>query len=379
MIGRLLKIGVGLAAVALLIGLLAGGTAQADEEEVDTVAQVTGGSSPPIVNAKWELPDMQSDVAGIQYEANPPTELNGNSINDADDEPLKYEMQVYPNLCDEPEVRQIEYWVAAEDPDGLGDIAVVYSDVWEPPTWNGLCLDGSDPNGEGLCFKYQVDLYEVDCSEIGLWDDSTTPSTLDVYAPLLAAVDTDQVTMAEAEEIVTRCYKNEKKVYRGVELLHHHQPAGMYKVLGTAQDWASGTGTLENWFEVMPIIGLRIDFSLVDWGSILPNVTDVVSGDEDLATSAKPTVKNCGNVLMGLGLHFSEMVHTTNPEKVITEFDATFMGEDLEFLASVEQWFSTCAPPCNPKQLDLSIHPPDKLPPGIYEGTLDVYAEICGE
>ena len=33
---------------------------------VDTGAVVTGGSSPPIVNEKWELPDMDP-TTGIQY------------------------------------------------------------------------------------------------------------------------------------------------------------------------------------------------------------------------------------------------------------------------------------------------------------------------
>jgi hypothetical protein len=359
---------IGLAAVLLVgIAVATNGTVSADEPtpvaQVDTAAEVTGGPNPPIVNAKWELPDMQSDVAGIQYEAAPPTDLNANGINDADDEPLMTGMQMYPNLCDEPEVRQIEYWVAAEDTDGLGDIAAVWSDVWHP--------DGT--------FKYQVDLVAVECSEIGFFDDNQSPTVLEVYAPLLAAVDTDQVTMEEAEDIVRRCYKNEKGVYKGVELLLHHQPAGLYKVDGTAQDWQGGTGVLVNYFEVMPIIGLRIDFSIVDWGSILPNVTDWVSGDEDLTTCDKPTVKNCGNVLMALGLHFSEMAKVGDPSKTITEFDAKFMGDQRDFVASTMQWFSTCAPPCTPKQLDLSIHPPDKLPPGVYEGDLDLYAGICGE
>ena len=351
---------------------------------VDTGAVVTGGSSPPIVNEKWELPDMDP-TTGIQYcfgQSGCQTDLNNNDIYDADDEPLMTGMQMYPNLCDQPEVRQIEFWIAAEDPDGLGDIAAVWSDVWEPPTEEGTCLDGSNPipvSGlTGLwCWKYQVELDQVQCDEVGQYDDSVTPAILVVGPALLAAVDTDQVTMAEAQQIVIRCHKHEKNVYKAVQLLHHHQPAGTYAVIGSAQDWGAGLGILINYFQVMPIIGLQIDFTVVDWGSILPNQTDWVSGDEDLTTPAKPTVKDCGNVNMAVGLHFSEMLKVGDASKKITSFDAKFMGDQRDFVASVPQWFNTCAIPCHPKQLDLSIHPPDKLPPGVYAGTLDIYAAIC--
>jgi hypothetical protein len=353
------RIKIGGVLVAAVLGLLILSLAalpqgaQADKE-VDTHAVVIGSGEAPIVNAKWELPDMDSYDEGIQYCASTPTDLNENEICDADDEPLIPGMQMYPNINNEPELRQIEFWLAAEDPDGLGDIAAAWSMVYHP--------DGT--------LKYKVELFPVDCSEIGYYDDSTTPETLILHEPLLAAIDTDQISREEAELLVKRCYKNEKLVFKGHEVLHHHQPAGDYLVEGHAQDWDSNEGVLPNLFTVMPIIYLDIDFDVVDWGTISAGITDWVSGDDVMGTCDKPTVKNGGNVPMGLQIHFTEMV--SEPPHTITQFDAKLMGETLDLQASEWKEFTNKLLPCTPKQLDLSIHPPAQLPQGTYMGKLNL-------
>ena len=53
--------------------------ADPNEQEVDTLANVAGGGgSVPVVDAKWELPDMQQ-ITGFQYWAGSgPTDLNAN-------------------------------------------------------------------------------------------------------------------------------------------------------------------------------------------------------------------------------------------------------------------------------------------------------------
>ncbi len=361
-VGGVLVAGV-LGLLILSLAALPEGT-QADgglDYEVGTTGFATSEGTPPVVNYKWELPDMDSYDEGIQYCAYMPTDLNSNGICDADDEPLIPGMQMYPNINNDPELRQIEYWAAAHDDNGLGDIASVWVDVYHP--------DGS--------FKYQVELLPVDCSEIGLFDDSVSPTRIDIYAPLLAAIDTDQMTYAEAEDLITRCYKNEKLVFKGHEVLHHHQPPGLYLVQAFALDWGGALSLpLENIFEVMPISYLNIDFGLIDWGEMKPGITRVVSGDEDMSTPNKPTVKNGGNVPLFLGLHFTALTKVGDPSKVVEVFDAKLMGQMIDpIFASQWVWFDQVQlPPCTPKQLDVSIHPPLKLPPGTYEGTLDVVA-----
>ena len=80
---------------------------------------------------------------------------------------------------------------------------------------------------------------------------------------------------------------------------------------------------------------------------------------------------------MRVGLEFSEMVSTNDPVKGISNFGATWMGQSLDFVPDVVQWFGICLNPSNPMQLGLSIHTPVSLPPGAYRGTLGVYGEIC--
>jgi hypothetical protein len=326
-------------------------------------------------------------ATGFQYWAGSgPTDLNYNGINDADDDPLTPGMQMAPNLCDEPSERDIQYWIVAEDPNGKGDLTATWDKVWEPATQEGTCLDGTAPvpvSGlDGLwCYKYQVDTTEQACSALGTFDETHNPSITTLAPALAAAVDTNQITQAAANLLVQRCYKNEVRVFLGTATLAHHQPAGDYAVRANAQDRAANVGTKINHFTVLPVIGLRIDFSLVDWGGILPGLTGTVSGNEilDGPNSTTPTVKDCGNVNMNLTLEYSPMVNVSDPTESITSFDARFMGEEREFTADVEQTFNNCYIPCHPKELDLSIHPDSKLPPGVYAGDLDITGGFCGE
>jgi hypothetical protein len=388
---RFLKIGavIGAGVVALLLvsGLHTSGTARAAGPtptpiSVNTLASVAaGGGAVPIVDAKWELPDMQT-VTGFQYWAGSgPTDLNLNTIPDADDDPLTPGMQMYPWLCDEPNERAIEYWAIAEDETGLADIIAMFDKVYQPGTDAGqaLCPNGTAPV-DGYCFKYQPELAVVSCDLIGRWDESVPSSVVTLAPAILAAIDTNQITKAAAEELVKRCTKGEVLVAMTTLTIAQHEPAGVYKVDAYAQDHNSNLGTLANTFEVLPIIGLRIDFTQVDWGSIQSGIKDVVSGDEDLLTPLRPTLKDCGNVNMRITLKYSDMVQQVpSGPKIISSFDAKLLGQELEFVSAVPRAFDGCLIPCHPKQLDLSIHPPAILPPGVYKGTLDITGGFCDE
>jgi hypothetical protein len=319
-----------------------------------------GDAAVPVVDAAWELPDMQPLVTGFQYAGARSMDLNHNGMPDADDDPLTPGMQTYPNLCDEPGPRDIEYWIVAEDPNGVDDIWAAASGVWNP--------DGS--------FNGPLDLTPVDCSAIGLWAGGDGRSVVETHAPLNAAIDTDQISQAAAAALVERCYKHEVVVYKGTKKLEHQQMAGVYTVVGYAGDRQGNVGTLTNHFMDMPVIGLSVDRGAVDWGAILPRLTGQVSG-EVLTSPDKPTVKSCGNVDMRVGLKFSEMVSTNDPVDAISSFGATWMGQSLDFVPDVVQWFGTCLNPSNPKQMSLSIRTPVILPPGAYRGTLGVYGEMC--
>ncbi len=247
---RFFKIVAGAVALALVTSVLAISTVGAqtptptptpdpNEIEVDTNAIVaSGGGAAPVVDAKWELPDMQK-ISDFQYSAGSgPTDLNGNTIPDADDDPLTTGMQMYPWLCDEPTERAIQYWAIAEDETGLEDIIATFDKVYQPGTDAGetLCPDGSAPATDGYCFKYQAHLAVVSCDLIGTWDESEPTSVVTLSEAMLAAIDTNQITQATAEELVKRCTKGEVLVAMTTMTIDQHEPAGVYRVEAYARE-----------------------------------------------------------------------------------------------------------------------------------------------
>lgn len=279
--------------VVLLITSLSSGLVYAqvppDANEAQTSAVVDGTGTPPVINAMWMLPDMQSNVAGIQYGT------VGNP-HQHDDDMTTAGIQVAPNLGDWPEKRKLEFWVAAEDPNGIGDIIDVFLKVFHP--------NGSE--------KYQLHLEKVACSALG---NATTVGT-----PLEAAVHTQQISTATANEILDLCNKNAKAVYRVVGDISKDQPHGQYWWTTWAVDQNGGTGQATAYFDVLPLLGLAIDFGQVNFGNIKPNTKKWVPGDEVWNTAGRPTVMSIGNVWLNLNVHFTNMVGATY-QKIINSFD----------------------------------------------------------
>ena len=156
---------------------------------------------------------------------------------------------MYPWLCDDPEERAIEYCAIAEDETGLADIIAMFDKVWQPGIDAGqtLCPDGAAPV-DGYCFKYQPDLDVLSCDKIGTWDESVPNSVVTLAPAILAAIDTNQITKADAEELVKRCTKGEVLVACTTMTIAQHEPAGVYKVTASAQDHNANAGTLSNTF-----------------------------------------------------------------------------------------------------------------------------------
>jgi len=358
-----------LAGLILAIGLLPQGTAKADRS-VPTSAEIIPSCTgcAPTIEWKWELPDMDSNTAGIQYGT--PTNAHQHDDDIARSPatpPASHQMmQVAPNLEDLPEVRQIEYWVAVEDPNGIADIASVWVDVYHPDE----------------TLKYQLYLQPVTCDALG---DKNTVGT-----PLEAAVHTGQMTATEADNIVYQCGQLMKKVYHGVGTISKHQMCGEYpnpdyRVEARATDQAGNASRpLINWFDVLCVTGLEVDFNQVNWGLISPNVTKWLPGDLvwDVPPDNKPTVKNTGNHAMYLWLNFSKMVGASL-HKEITSFDGMFFGQLIDPIVG------TASPP-NPaeavcfntglgsneiQKLDLSIHP-GSIPADVYTGTLSLWGSL---
>jgi hypothetical protein len=409
-----LVLGGALALAVLALGVLSqgtAGTARADPAPTPTPNTVTTGATvdgtgiAPNIECKWELPDVLSSDTDptIQYgldddpdtvpDADPTTpgiqipcdlqrDGTGNPIGPpAMPEDVHAKIQVKPNLEDEPEARRIQVWMAVDHPAGLGNIGGVYWDVFEGDGAGGwthkVQLEGTDvhkvPTGPtGQCTNYGT----------GTDDPPNTMFGAAVANGILSADAVDDLNFG----LVAKCQQNEKAFYYSEFELSKDQPCGEYKIIATA---ASGglTDTLTNYIDIICVIGLQIDFSSVNWGSIVPGQDDQVSGNLlwEPTSSTAPTVKNVGNDGMRLKVHFSAMTGSTDPSKTIDSFDACF-GRSPSTLQcfntiAASTWKTFDADPARVLcanevgKLDLSLHPPAFLPNDTYSGTLDLLGQ----
>ena len=83
-----------------------------------------------------------------------------------------------------------------------------------------------------------------------------------------------------------------------------------------------------------------------------------MSGDEDLSTPLRPTLKDCGNVNMAITLEYSDMVQQGVPgPKIISTFDAKLSGRELEFVSEVAADLQRL-PHSLPPEAARPVHPP---------------------
>ncbi len=356
---------IGVAVLAVIIGLLPRVTARADPS-VPTHAVVDPSTVPPRIECKWELPDVDSATPGIQYglDDDPtltpgyPCALPTSGGPPTMPDQVHHMIQVRPNLEDLPEQRRIQLWMAVDHPLGISAITDVFWQVYHPDGTLKLQVHGT-----------QVPPSSPACSAWGPMFD--------------AAIRNGELTSAAVNDVnygmVAKCLQDEKAFYYAEFPLSKEQMCGEYKIVATAVGVGGTTTSLTNYIDVLCVFAIDIDFNRVDWGNIFPGLTKWVSGDLiwDVPPDNRPTVKNIGNDGMAVKIQFSVMTGT-NFGKVIEQFDGKF-GRSPSTLASIDPlpantWgdFGTgtnqvlCANEIG--KLDLSIHPPSVLPGDTYTG-----------
>lgn len=364
-------------------GVLPGGQQVPGGEQVPSGACV-GGGEPPIIECKWELPDINSSLEGIQYgDDDDPIQEPGFPCDRGDgptDRPMMEDnvqnvIQVLPNAEDDPEARRIENWVAVEHPNGVDLIDDVF--------WKVFHADGS--------FKVQVHGDKVQLEDLDSLGATNQPGTMWGAAWETGQVSSDAVHAVDFG-IIDLVRQRQKDLYYADWQIHKEQMCGLYTVEVTAV--ADGaTATMTNTLDIQCFFNLEIDFESIDWGPITPGATKVLNGDTNFGTAGFPTVKNTGNSGMQVGIEFDPLVQQTNGlgtpvagGKVIDVFDAAF-GKSagvLEWIdpipADTPTWFNNtsinqvlCSNDTG--KLDLSIHPPDQVPGGSYAGSVMVLAQ----
>jgi hypothetical protein len=321
--------------------------------------------------------------------------------------------------------RQYEKWVAVEST-SVAQIGDVFWKVWEPyvnqPPFNNSPSPGpfgpncgplsqtnssspievfpNDPTASGLntreyCLKYQHHatanrgpvatgnpLVNVTCTEL--------QSSLNTQM-FQQAINEGQMTTAERDAIITRCFQNEKAVYKVLEDVSKDQPCGEYRVETTVVNTSGSTTKIVNFFDVLCFIYLKTDFTTVNWGTIQNNSASNKSGNMIFdPTDDQPTIRNVGNAPLYLEGGFDPLVFQADPTKTITQFDIKLRAEWQPNVGSLtivdpifarngagkQLWACFGDQPIGPNQngkLDLSVHPINAQA-GAYVGNLDLVA-----
>jgi hypothetical protein len=366
--------------------------------EVKTGAEVSGEGVAPIIECKWELPDMASGDGALN--PFPDTTFEYATVaapHTHDDSPLGPTplhpcalpagtgtarmapgaigmMTITPNPGDLPEERRFQLWMAVDHPNGIGAISDVYWDVFHPA--------GPDPDdGSVKTQQHGIKVATEDCGLLGSSSQAGTMFEAAHHTGQIAATAIDD----ENRGIVAMCFEQAKAIYYAEYTISKEQPCGRYRVVANAVSEGVLAEPIENFFDVVCFISGEVDFETLNWGAIDPGTTDRVFGDLvwDPTDSDRPTIRNIGNIGLEPEVLFDEMCSTTLPSpKCIDQFDVAF-GISPSQLQYIDPIFAgdpvnfdntrprvLCADQLG--KIDFSIHPPSTLPPSIYAGAVEI-------
>jgi hypothetical protein len=273
--------------------------ALATEQVTTGLTQLQSGGDAPIVKAKWE---MNPDMLGRDDSTAPGAQFNPTGVKDRN--------------------RTITICAIVTDPDGLADVDGVYADVYYP---RGVALGPSHvalPNqsGDGCGMFMQEDtLYPLDkLAGIELFCNKVRNGNNNLPT-FNTGYNYDEICKTDGELM-----KETAQVYCADKDLSYEDPSGMYMVTAIAQDANSLTGTLDNFFEYLPLTAFEADFTSVDYGNVKLNTEKIINGDLvwDPSASTMPTIRNVGNTRMNLKVWQDDMgLGQTSGEWNVT-FDA---------------------------------------------------------
>ena len=312
----------------MMVAVMAMPTTALEGADVPTSAQINGVNTPPMVQYVWELPDDDLNTPGTQVEPTP------GGITEV----YKYIVVYHPvseDLIDN--VKETTYY-----PDGT-------EHSW---SW-AVKLDPDDPD----------DMAEIEQAKAD-------------------AVASGFITQDEANEIDYLIDCNLAAMYKEINYMHNCDPPGIYTVKVIACT-TGGTYSDLHTHEFLYLSGIAflIDFDVVNYGLIVPDVYKEVCGDLIMTTPSKPTIENICNDPFELCVSGTDMVNTVDSARTIAVgcLDVKLGDETIFPLTTGMQCFPTCIGPC-PDSLQcmgFSIEAPPGTCGGIYEGTITLEIHHC--
>lgn len=399
---EMLRLFVAVAVILATSLILQGAVSVTADETLPTKAKVSADGVAPIIECKWELPDMaigdgtrnpfpdatfeygtngdihrHDDAARTPHPVNPchlpatgtPSMASG----------ARNMIDLMPNPGDLPELRRFQVWMAVDHPNGISNIDDVYWDIFHPD-----CVETVDESA--LCgkLKQQVHGIKIARPDCGLLGNSSTAGTM-----FEAAVHSGQISAAAVDDpnrgMIALCHEQVKAIYYSEWTMSKEQPCGDYRVEANAVSHGTRAEPIVNYFHVICFIHGELDFTTLDWGGITPGLSKVLPGNlifDDPAGNT-PTVRNIGNIGLKPAVRFDEMCSTTLPgKKCIEQFDTAF-GRSAATLQYIDPIFAgqlaefgsrraqvLCADEVG--KIDFSVHPPNTLPADAYEGGVEI-------
>jgi len=152
---------------------------------------------------------------------------------------------------------------------------------------------------------------------------------------------------------------------------------GTYTVNVTAADSSSLTGSDSTTFEYKTAIALELDAGTIAFGSVDPDETSEVLGDEDMTTLNNATVRNIGNVIIDVEVNGTNM--TSNGNVITKDNIGARINEKSYQDMSVARCFDVNIEigEQSLENADFKLYVPYGTPQGGYSGTITLTAATC--
>jgi len=269
-----------------------------------------GDSDTPIIKAKWEMYGVYEQLSGAD---------EGVAAGAQFDPSLEWGSTMQYSIC-----------AIVGDRGGSAPIDGVYADIYYPEDrafhpeapapfsdqingGGGIIEDPATPYDWGMsgCDQQREDEVELNrldkmtgynlfCDTVKN-NNNNLPSFFEVDG---IAYDYDEICNPVYGELM----EETAYVYCGNEVLWWEDPAGDYRVdVFALSTYGQFSNLASNDFTYLPWTLYEVDFSDVDYGTVLLNNEKKVIADDDFTTPNRPTVRNIGNTRLYLGVVQNDM------------------------------------------------------------------------
>lgn len=281
--------------------------------------------------------------------------LNGSSIIPGDDNPSYddaiTDVRPIPGIGMVESRKYFRKYVVVSDPDGITNIAKVFEQL----------RDQTDGIMSG---KSEVEATDI-TSDVSQWTAAINQAYI---IGVITAVDKDEMLYGlQADPGVY-------KIFAIDNFLTNHDPPGDYnvyfKVVTNVGTYKTNDGNRLK-VRYLSYKVFELDFNTVNYGSVIINQRKLVSGDKDLSTPDKPTIKNQGNVNIQMQASASDLVSASYPVQTIpaSALGIHSLGFSIISLSNTPQVLENPFVPGSPEQIDFDITPPNGTISNTYSGT----------